>query len=359
MKTKTSGKPRATLNQVAAKAGVSITTASLVLGGKAEQHRISEETYLRVKQAADELDYAPNLLVRSMQRGRTHILSFFNSFRERSHHDIYMDSLSTAIESAAGQLGYDVLVHCDFNRTPKEMYRFLNGGHADGLLFFAPLPNDPLLPLLRTSRLPTVLINARDSEGVLASVQDDVEAGMREVGDNLMALGHRRIVILVEHGNFRDAEERAALLRHHLCTNGWPDPEIRDLDVVQDYVHECRQVLHELMNRLEPPTAIVCWRDYLAYRLLEACDAEGVSVPDQLSIVGYDGLCWPAATRHTPASIHVDLDALAETAVHLLDHYLSAEIQTIVQSRLPVTLTRGTTLSAPCSAKTNTKGTIQ
>src|SRR5262249_9001953 len=109
--------PRTTLMQVAERAGVSPTTASLVLGGKASKHRISEETYRRVQQAAQELDYSPNLLVRSIQRGRTHVLSFFNAFRQRSTNDLYMDRLSAAIERAAGRRGYDILIHCDFNRS--------------------------------------------------------------------------------------------------------------------------------------------------------------------------------------------------------------------------------------------------
>ena len=159
---------RTTLIQVAERAGVSPTTASLVLCGKASKHRISEETLDRVQRAAQELDYAPNLLVRSMQRGRTHILSFFNGFRYRDTNDLYMDQLSAAIERAAGKRGYDILVHCDFERTAEETYRFLNGGRADGLIFFAPPEDDPLLPYLLTSRLPTVLINGCEATNTLS-----------------------------------------------------------------------------------------------------------------------------------------------------------------------------------------------
>jgi LacI family transcriptional regulator len=341
MKAQASGKSRPTLTAVAARAGVSPATASLVLGGKAVQHRISEETYQRVQKAAEELDYVPNLLVRSLQQKRTHIVSFFNAFRQRSANDLYMDRLSTAIEQAAGQHGYDVLVHCDFSRSPKETYHFLNGGHADGLLLFAPSHADPLLPLLRASQLPVALLNARDAEGVLPSVTDDAQTGMQLVAETLLSLGHRRIAALTaENDAYTDAQKRVALLRANLNQAGVPLPE----DRIVPASGSMQKLLHALMRAPEPPTAIFCWRDRLAYYLLEACEAEGIAVPEQLSIIGYDGILWPAATRHTVASIQVDLWALAEAAVNLLDRSISGQTESVLQLSLPVTLLPGTTL---------------
>ncbi|MCS6949678.1 MAG: LacI family DNA-binding transcriptional regulator [Armatimonadota bacterium] len=342
-------KRRSTLDEVARRAGVSRTTASLVLSGKATTHRISEETYRRVQEAAQALDYSPNLLVRSLQRGRTHVLSFFNAFRLRAVNDLYMDRLSTAVERAAGKLGYDVLVHCDFSRPPEETYRFLNGGRADGLLLFAPLPDDPLLPLLRRSRLPVVLLNARDCEGTLPSVRDDVESGMRQVAETLVALGHRRIAAVIEEGSdFRDAVPRVRLLQRYLRELGGDLPE----HCIHSYWSERRQVLDHLLSEPHPPTAVFCWRDWLAYRLLEDCDRLGVEVPSQLSVLGYDGLHWPATTRHVAASVHVDLNALAEAAVYLLHQYIVGEREDTADIAIPVQLHFGTTLdAAPASSR--------
>src|SRR5438128_2639615 len=86
---------RATLGDIARRSGVHASTASAVLAGKTKERRISEEVAARVRQAAAEMDYAPNLLVHSIQRGRTHVLSFFNGYRNRDRRDFYMDALST------------------------------------------------------------------------------------------------------------------------------------------------------------------------------------------------------------------------------------------------------------------------
>ncbi len=331
---------RVTLAEVAERAGVSTTTVSLVLGGKADQHRISEETHRRVKQAADDLDYVPNLLVRSMQRGRTHVLSFFNGYRtQRMATDLYMDRLSTAIQNAAGQRGYDILVHCNFSRTARDTYRQVNGGRADGLLLFAPTLEDPLLPYLRASRLPVVLVNAEDPHRVLPSVRDDVESGMRQVAEALVRGGHQRIAVVTEaREHVDDAHARIRLLRRYLAEAGVAIPD----EWVIPY--GAGEALRGFLQRPERPTALFCWRDRIAYFALEICESVGISVPEELSIVGYDGLPWPAATRHTAASVYVDLEGLAASAVELLDKYVNGYRGEVTQWTLPVTLTSGTTL---------------
>jgi DNA-binding LacI/PurR family transcriptional regulator len=292
-------------------------------------------------EAARVLDYSPNLLVHSLQQGRTGIISFYNAFRHRLFNDLYMDQLSTAVEHAAGDLGLDVLVHCDFDRTAEDTYRRLNGGRSDGVLFFAPLPDDPLLPWLRTSRLPVVLIGSRDPMGVIPSVRDDVVGGMRAVAESLAGLGHQRIAILKEvGGDFRDADERSMLLLPFLAERGVRLPP----DSVITQTKTLKAHLEELLSKPEPPTAIFCWRDWLAYAVLEACDEIGVAVPQQLSIVGYDGLHWPAKTSHTAASVRVDLLKLAEAAVSLLDSCVRGQRVETVELSVPVEFIHGTTL---------------
>ncbi|MCC6730753.1 MAG: LacI family DNA-binding transcriptional regulator [Chthonomonadales bacterium] len=333
--------PRTTLTQVAERAGVSLTTASLVLGGKADQHRISSDTLQRVLRAAEELDYAPNLLVKSLRHGHTNILAFLSAFRHRHASDLYMDRLSTSIEMAVGRHGYNVLVYCNHALGAEETYRFLNGGHTDGLLFFAPLPDDPLLPYVRQSRQTTVLINARDDAGVLPCARDDVESGMCQVAHALLSLGHRRIVALGEEGRaFRDSAERIALLERHLCEAAPVGLEFATASLRGS----AESLLRDLMGGARPPTALFCWRDRMAYWFLEACESLGIDVPGRLSIVGYDGLHWPAATRHVAASVRVDLDALAEAAVGLLDGLIHRRHGAPDEARVPVVLSPGTTL---------------
>jgi DNA-binding LacI/PurR family transcriptional regulator len=339
-----SGRP--TLSDIASQAGVSVSTASLVLSDKAKQRRLSDDVVARVRKVAAELDYSPNLLVQSLQQGRTHTISFFNGFRRRSQDDPYMDRLSTAIEQAGGHCGYDILVYCVFERSVEETYRHLNGGRCDGLIFFAAQENDPLLPYLRTSRLPVVLINTVDPCDVLSSVHDDHVGGVSQVADRLMALGHRRIAAFsnVLDGN-PDADLRVRLLRKMLAARGVPIPDRWIVCTDDNRQGDAERALSFLMAEAEPPTAIFCWHDRLGYQVLEHCDRLGISVPDELSLIGYDGLRWPAQSRHVLASVEVDLTALAKEAVALLHNQISGQSASRCVRALPVNVISGTTLA--------------
>jgi LacI family transcriptional regulator len=333
---------RIRLEDVAHQAGVSVATASLALSDKSVQYRISTDVTERVRKAARELDYTPNRLVRSMQRGQTHILSFFNGYRTRTPQDIYMNTLCTALERAAGSRGYDLLVHCDFTRSPEQIYQHLNGGIADAVLFFAPQDNDPLLALLKKSRLPTVLIGGK-IEGALPQVTDDVEAGMRLVAQRLVEQGHRKIGVLYESAN-PNYTQRVGLLRGELALLG--------VTLCEDRFYTLEGI-EGILKGDNPPTALFCSRDRLAYYLLDRCTKHGISVPERLSIVGYDGLPWETISGHRAASVKVDIEALAEAAVARMVAQLSGHNELPLIQYFPTTFVEGTTLGAAPTGATS------
>lgn len=343
---------RTTLSAVAAKAGVSASTVSLVLAGKGHQRRIPEETRERVRRAADELNYAPNLLTRSLRRGRTHVLSFFNSFRHRDRGDLYMDRVSSAIETAGGEFGYDILLHCNFRRSPKEIYQFLNGGMSDGLLLFAPRADDPLLEMLRRAPMPVVIVNGPDPLGLYSSAGDDVEQGMSLVVEHLLAAGHTRVAALGSLGeDVRDSARRLELLGQSLAPHGLTLPASR----VAWADRHAGPAIEYLLANPEPPTALFCWHDWMAYRALEVCESLGIAVPDQLSVVGYDGLHWPSTSKHICASVVVDINSIAHEAVRLLDATIVDPSTPVIHHAVPVEFRHGTTLASPslCNGATH------
>jgi len=342
----TSRKPsqRVTISDVALRCGVHASTVSAVLAGKAKERRISEDVAARIRGISAEMDFAPNLTAHSLQQGRTHILSFFNGFRNREWRDAYMDGLTAAIERAGGRMGYDILVSCDFRRSEEETYRALNGGRSDGLLFFAPQVGDPLLPYLRKSRLPVVLVSGSDEAGALSSVTSDSGEGMRQVAQNLVALGHRRIAAFSASGPLPDAHDRVVLLGARFAEAGIALPEKWILAVDGKRPADGAAALRFLLDDPAPPTALFCWHDCVGYMLLEQCEALGIAVPERLSLVGYDGVPWPAKTRHTLASVTVDLDVMGEAAVETLHRLVSHQGHAPVQRVLPVTFSRGTSL---------------
>lgn len=345
-KTTSNNRSRSTLHDVARAAGVSATTVSLVLAGKAGTRRISEDTHRKVQRAASELGYTPSLLHRSMRRGRTHVISLYNAFRNRDWSDLYMDRLSAAVEHAGGMLGYDVLVHCNFRRDTKETYEFLNGGLSDGLILFGPTSNDPLLPLLRESSLPTVLIGPLEDEVSLSMVRDDEETGMRLIAEALVEHGHTNIAAVVQQfGGVSDPMGRLQRLQAELAKLGVP---LREENIIV-WRESAAKTLEALLQRNTRPTALFVWHDRTAYLTVEACEAAGIRVPEELSIIGYDGLIWPSKTGHVVTSVEVALDEVARSAVTILDRLIGGETGA-VSEKISVRLLPGTTLGQAPSA---------
>jgi len=195
-----------------------------------------------------------------------------------------------------------------------------------------------------------VVASRVDQEGVLSHVKDDLAGGMRQVAGRLYELGHRRVAAFTTSPAIsQTAGERVGLLRAYLAERGIPIP---DRWVMQ--VHEnggegisAEAALQSLMSDPNPPTAVFCWHDRLGYLVLEECERLGIDVPEKLSLIGYDGLRPPTQTRHTLASVTVDLDMLADASVSLLHQLIGGEVSSPVGCLFPVTFGDGTTLTVP------------
>ncbi|MEI6431431.1 MAG: LacI family DNA-binding transcriptional regulator [bacterium] len=335
---------RITLKEIAHLAEVSVSAASFVLSGQAEERRISAEVAARVRRVAEEQGYIPNLLVRSILNGRTNVISFYNAFTYRTANDIYMDRIRAAVELSAGAHGYDVLIHCDQRRTAHEIFQMLGGGFCDGLLFFGTPDNSELLDLLRGARLPTVLLNHTDAQGILPFVSDDYRGGLRQVAKALVQCGHRRIAAFVGNPSF-DGPMRVAALKESLREYG---VELRDSQIIEVYEQHRSpdDGLRFLMDSPEPPTALFCWHDRLGYETLEACERLGIDVPRHLSLVGYDGLHWPSTSPHILTSVRIPLESAAEMAVALLNDLVEGRHTGETGLSYPVTLLKGATLAS-------------
>lgn len=335
---------RITLRDIADEAGVSISTVSYVLSGKAAARRISAQVAERVENIARRQDYTPNLLVRSLQQGHTHILALHNAFGGRQSGDLYMDRLTTALEQAAGARGYDVLVQCNYSRAAEESYRFLTGGHCDGVLYFGPYNHPDLLDSLRASRIPTIVVGHADDESVLSKVLDDQKNGMKLIADALVEHGHSRIAAISGPIEWNDSTERVDFLRQNLAQHGVNLPDSNVISVADGSKADCEKSLAEFIQRVKP-TAIFCWHDRIGYKCLEVCEDLGIKVPEQISIVGYDGLHWPSTSRHVLTSVKVDIEGIATSAVRLLDDLIQGRKEAPVEAMISVLLSEGTTLA--------------
>jgi LacI family transcriptional regulator len=338
-------KPRAnrriTTHDVAAKAGVSQPTVSLVLSRNARA-RVAPETRARVLQAAAELGYRPNVVARSLVQRRSYALGIIVP---DLRNPFFADVISGAERVAVAE-GYATLL-CEASLTPAERHlETLQGRLIDGVIIdslgAASLPEGVL------EGLNVVLID-EPSERWPGVASDALGAG-RLAAEHLLALGHRRVGFVgpaVDVHGFRMRERGfvAALRAAGLAVDS------AHLRRTPATVEGGRQAMRALLAlpAAARPTALFCANDLLALGALKACSAAGVRVPTELSIVGCDDI--EMATLVTPelTTIAVPARELGARAARLLIRAIGADAPPPRPGRaLPVKLVaRGTTAAPP------------
>ena len=302
-----------TLHDVAREAGVSIKTVSRVVNG---EDSVAAETADRVRAAIGSLGYVPNATARRLVQRRTHTLGIV--FHNRSWNWL-SDFQRGAIERSLA-LGYEVLLHpCDIDSAAEQqrILRVVDEGRFDGIVLTPPCSDcAPVVDGLRERGVPTVRMGPAPG-GRGASVRAADREGGRAAARHLVALGHRRIGFVggdpAQHSSHeRRAGFLAALPRDSLC-----------IEAPGDFSFESGLTAgRSLLERTpDPPTAIFASNDDMAAGVLAAAWELGRTVPEQLSVVGYDDV--PLASQLRPALTTVR-QPTAAIAGRCIEHLVSA-----------------------------------
>src|SRR5918998_6868770 len=281
---RTRGGGMVTISDVAAHAGVGAGTVSRVLN---DSPRVSENTRARVLAAIDRLDYRPSSLARGLSTGRCQTLGVVVPFFT---HASAVERLRGVVAALDGSR-YDLVL---FNvETPvhrdEHFATLTRRDRADGLLIMSLPPTPSSLHRLASSGVPTVLLDTRGA-GVPAVVTDDVEGG-RLATRHLLDLGHDRVGFLGDDPSnplgFRSSTAREQGYRESLTAAGLA---IRDEHVLHGpHVRSvARELAHRLLATPDPPTAVFAASDTQALGVLEAARSAGLTVPGDLSVVGFD-----------------------------------------------------------------------
>jgi DNA-binding LacI/PurR family transcriptional regulator len=187
---------RPTSADVAAVAGVSRTTVSFVLNGRADV-KIPDETRQRVVDAAARLGYQPNASARQLAGGRSHIIALvLHQSPEQVASDAVLAETLRGLSAAARAGGFRVMVELLEPDGPDSSYSsLLRAQHADGLIVSGPRSDDPSLLEMVRDGFPIVLQGSLPDVAVM-SVDVDNVAGARGAVEHLLALGHRRIACI-------------------------------------------------------------------------------------------------------------------------------------------------------------------
>lgn len=327
----------ATIRDVAHRAGVSVGTASKAFNNKG---KLAAETRRRVLEAAAELNFAPNALIRSLQRGRTYTIGVLTwDVRTDPSRDITMHLLKGMTEGIAD-------AHCDTllyslleDRPAERMAATLLDGRADGIIVAPGLLPQAGWNGLATSGIPMVAVYRRDVSETIGYVGVDNQTGILAAVDHLRGLGHRRIAFYASYPTF-DFVERGEAYRLGLERNGLPfDPAIFTLDPATTPTAFC----NTLLSLSERPTAVIAGDDADTINLMEVLRARGLRVPEDISLIGFDD----AAAAVVPpglTTIRQPAREVGRTAARFVNALIQGASAAECRTVLPVEfIVRGTT----------------
>jgi DNA-binding LacI/PurR family transcriptional regulator len=329
---------RVTLQDVADQAGVNRVTASVAL--RRSPHagtRVSEATRQRVLEIAEKLGYTPNVIARALRGERTNIIGYYAGYEALDAHSPFTAAILQGLQQSCRLYNQDLMLFGSFERdTVDHIYATLASGKLDGLILL-PTPKSPIMDRLYDSHLPVVAI--ANSHPSLASVVVDDVAGSTLLVDYLFQQGHRH---LLYRSNTRNHTSTLRRLNAFLEAAAAHSISV----VVTDGTEHNRVSEEELaiLNQRagDRPTAAACWMDLSAYSLLEKCSQLGLRMPEEMAIVGFDGVPLSVRPMRSLTTIRAPWAEVAAKAVELLLAQLNGK-EVPRETMLPVELVIGDT----------------
>jgi LacI family transcriptional regulator len=331
------------MREVAERAGVSKATVSYVLNGKETAMRIPDETRERILCAVRELGYYPNAVARSLKSKGTHAIAVVMQYPALfSGWSGFTNELMHGVTDAAVAQGYNVMLQ---TRQPERHWQggemdlseaevaTLTDGRVDGALLLRDV-NDPLAPALLRRGFPAVLMFTPSHDSAQWFVDcDNVQGGLLAT-EHLLSLGHRRIMHLCgsPHSGAaceRRAGYRVALELAGLCEDpGW----VLEATSPQADFAPAAQLFRAPPERR--PTAIFAWSDDVAIQMMCVLRGQGLRIPQDVSIVGFDSTALCDHTDPPLTSVRQPIYDMAVQALTLLTCRLNHETPVETQVRI-------------------------
>jgi len=324
---------KATLADVAERAGVSISTASRALNGHSG---LAPATRAAVEDAAARLNFQPSALARSLRTQQTFTVGFVVP-------DVSSPFYAAALKGAQGRLeqaGYRVMLMDANQDVDAELAAFetLLSHQVDGLLVAsAGMPRDVFEGVVGERPTPTIFF-----DGVVEGVGDgavtlDNERGIGLLVEHLVEHGHERIACLA--GSQRESAGAARLRAFRAAMARSTRVQERDVKVCEWSIASARSASLELLADPDPAGAVLASSVELALGFMSAARALGVRVPDDIALVAFDDPYFGDLLEPSLTAIGYDPRLIGATAADLLVDAMRADSEAR-NVRVPVTLVR-------------------
>ena len=269
------------LKDIAEACGVSVATVSRALNGLTNENK---ERTAMICQVAREMGYYPNAAARTLKTSRSCNIGIL--YEERMNHE-YFSSLFDELRREADQHGYDLTFLGQGSNAESNYYEHARQRSLDGVIVVQADYDAAGIIRLATSSIPTVIID-HTYDGCDCVISDN-RTSMEQIVRHVYARGHRRVAFI--------QGEKGAVSRERLAGFYKVCAEL-GVRVPVEYIREghfhnpaeCAGFIRTLMDLEESPDCILCPDDYSCLGALWLLESQGIKVPDDISLVGYDGI---------------------------------------------------------------------
>ena len=295
------------IHDVAREAGVSVATVSRVFN---LPDKVTASTREHVMRVARSLGYMANNSARTLRTQRSHVLGVVLPTLSNPVFAECLEGISSAV-AAGGYAIQPLMSHYQLNAETAAVNQLI-AANVDGMILVVSSPADsPSLQRLIQSGLPYVLAYNRNPDHPCVSV--DSEQAVVETITRLKAMGHQRIAMVTGKLHASDrAQQRCNGYRLGMRGDGY----LKILEV--PFIETALDQITGLLAGQERPTALICSNDLLAIRCLRAAHLAGRSVPQQLTVVGFDGIALGQDLTPVLSTITQDNAAIGRHCVELL-----------------------------------------
>jgi DNA-binding LacI/PurR family transcriptional regulator len=310
-----------TIKDIAKYAGVSHTTVSRALN---HSPLISDQTTQRIQEIAAELGYRPSVAARSLKTNRSQVLGVIVSHIA----DPYFSEVLQGIDDIAQENGYSLFIASAQHDPLREnsIIQTMREHRVDGVILCSPNFTAEQSDRINSYNIPIVAINNQASQDYcFALFHDDVD-GSGKVCQHLISLGHKKIAYLGNISAGRTNQERLAGFKQAMREAGLP--------IYTELIHQISgnspeqgfEGVEYFLDLPEMPSAVICYNDLMAIGVLKGLQQVGLSVPEDISVTGFDNIIYSNFTRPPLTTIDQPKHLLGVEAAKLIFTQLSTDL---------------------------------
>jgi DNA-binding LacI/PurR family transcriptional regulator len=299
--------------QVAARAGVSQSAVSRAFTPGAS---VSKKTIEKVKKAAAELEYRPNVLARAMVSGKSRIIGLVVAYLNNQFYPDALEKLSTVLQ----ERGYHVLIFMASNseKSIDNVIDEILDYQVDGIIAASVSLSSDLADRCRSAGVPAVLFNRSLGDAKMSSVTSDNLSGGRKVADYLLKTGHKRIAFIAGWDGASTQRDRERSFTDRLKEDGMSLHARGVGNFNSDQASDAVRKMFDC-DVSDRPDAIFVANDHMAFAVMDPLRFElGLSIPDDVSVIGYDDVPVAAWQAYNLTTVRQPANRMVTETVDLL-----------------------------------------